>query len=122
MSWRSHPTRTKVDPENPRAWATCDRSGFQVQHDEMLWQLQWAGTQIVNERFLVHPDFWDEPQRQLGSLILPPDPPPIMNARPENYLIDEIVSTRVMMDGSIRTLVQTKPGPEQKQRVTVGGA
>jgi hypothetical protein len=39
----------------------------------------------------------DEPQRQLGVLILPPDPEPIMNARPEPYAMEEM-TTRVEMD------------------------
>ena len=33
---------------------------------------------------------WDEPQRQLGTIILPPDPVSIPNARPEPYPIDEL--------------------------------
>lgn len=32
----------------------------------------------------------DLPQRQLGTIILPPDPVAVKNARPEQYAIDEI--------------------------------
>ena len=122
MSWRPHPKHTVTDPDSPRAWATDDRTGFIVQHDDLQWQYQWAGTDLVNQRILTHGDYLDDPQRQLGTIILPADPPSIMNARPENYLIDEITSTRVMMDGSVRVLVVNKPGPEPKQRITIGGA
>ena len=38
---------------------------------------------------LVYPDEYDTPNRQLGTIILPPDPVPLMNARPEAYYIDE---------------------------------
>ena len=55
----------------------------------MVFQHEWAGTGLINTRILVSPDELDVPQRQLGAVILPPDPPPIMNARPENYAIDE---------------------------------
>src|SRR6516225_4202108 len=98
---RPHPKRTQVDPKNPQAWATDDLSGFVVQHNDLQSVREWAGTQIINKRFLTHPDFLDEPQRQLGTLILPPDPPPIMNARPENYTADETpVTTRIVTQGS----------------------
>lgn len=53
----------------------------------------------------------DVPQRQLGVLIIPPDPPPIMNARPEQYAIDEQpVSTRSTTDGSIRAIAGVPQG------------
>jgi hypothetical protein len=58
--------------------------------EDMQWQWDWAGTNLVNKRVLLHPDELDEPQRQLGTVILPPDPPAIMNARPEPYAIDEV--------------------------------
>ena len=58
-------------------------------HEDMAFQWDWAGTSLVNKRILVSRDELDVPQRQLGAVILPPDPPPIMNARPENYAIDE---------------------------------
>ena len=86
---RPHPRRARVDPTSPRAWATSDRSGFVGNHENMQWQYEYAGTQLINKHILVYPDELDEPQRQLGTIILPPDPPPIMNARPEPYDIDE---------------------------------
>ncbi len=55
----------------------------------MEWQYDWAGTQLINKRILCVPDEIDKPQRQLGTIILPPDPPSIINARPEPYFIDE---------------------------------
>ena len=57
--------------------------------ENMQWQHDWAGTGLINKRILISEDELDKPQRQLGALILPPDPPPVMNARPENYAIDE---------------------------------
>lgn len=71
----------------------------------MCWQYDWAGTKLINKRILVYADMLDEPQRQLGTIVLPPDPTPIMNARPENYAIDEYpVSTRYTIDGRIRVV------------------
>ncbi len=55
----------------------------------MAYQREWRGNKIVALNILVHPDELDTPNRQLGSLMLSPDPPPKRNARPESYTIDE---------------------------------
>jgi hypothetical protein len=101
MSWRPHPKHTVTDPDSPRAWATCDRTGFVGNIDDLQWQYEWAGTNLVNKRQLVLTDYLDEPQRQLGTLILPADPPSIMNARPEIYSIDEEGSSLTTESGSL---------------------
>lgn len=108
---RPHPRRAATDPTNPRAWGTSDRNGHIGNHENMQWQWDWAGTQLINKRILVHADELDEPQRQLGTIILPPDPTPIMNARPEAYLIDEVpVSSRATMDGRTRITIPSPQG------------
>ncbi len=56
---------------------------------KMGFQREWRGNKIVALNILVHPDEFDIPNRQLGSLMLSPDPPPKRNARPEPYDIDE---------------------------------
>ena len=86
---RKHPRRAAVDRSSPRAWSTSDRSGFVGNHENQQFQWDWRGTGLVNLRILVNADELDVPQRQLGAIILPPDPPPVMNARPEPYAIDE---------------------------------
>lgn len=89
---RPHPKRARTDPTSPRAWGTSDRNGMVNNLENLRWQYDWAGTGLINKRILVSEDELDEPQRQLGALILPPDPPPLPNARPENYAIDEASS------------------------------
>jgi hypothetical protein len=71
------------------------------QHENMQWQWQWGGAGLINTKVLVSPDELDIPQRQLGSIMLVPDPPPIINARPEQYYIDENTQ-RQTMDGVVR--------------------
>lgn len=108
---RPHPKRTQTDPTNPSAWATDDRSGFLGNHRNLRWQYEWAGTQLINTRVLVYEDMLDVPQPQLKTVILPPDPVPVMNARPENYAIDEQpVSVRYTTDGSIRVIAGVPQG------------
>ncbi len=86
---RPHPRRAATDATSPRAWATSDRNGMISNHENMKWQFEWRGTGLSNTRILVSEDELDVPQRQLGAIILPVDPPPVMNARPEPYAIDE---------------------------------
>lgn len=104
MAYRPHPKRARTDPSWPEAWGTSDRSGFIGNLRNMQWQYQWQGTELVNQRLLVYPDELDTPQRQLGALILPPDPPPVLNARVEQYTIDE-QTFRVTQDGQQRYLM-----------------
>lgn len=77
-----------VDQNHPRALATCDRCGFIYNHDQLRWEMQWVGPKLQNQRFLVCDRCWDVPQEQLRTIVLPPDPIPIQNARPENYIGD----------------------------------
>ena len=114
---RPHPRRTRTNATDPSAWGTCDRSGFVAQHADLQWQLQWAGTQLINTRVLVAPDMLDVPQRQLGTIILPPDPVSVIQARPEPYPIDEVWER--MMEAA------TEPGgnnalPRYLERTTTG--
>ena len=87
--YRPHPRRARTNPTRPEAWGTSDRSGFIGNQKNLLWQYEWAGTQLINTRALVYADEYDRPQRQLGTIILPPDPVSILNARPEQYPVDE---------------------------------
>lgn len=112
---RPHPRRAEVDPQKPRAWGTSDRNGHIGNLHKFQWQFEWRGTHLINTRAYIHEDELDIPQRQLGTLIIPPDPIPLINARPENYAIDEQpVSTRYTISPtgqpqSIRVIV-TPPG------------
>jgi hypothetical protein len=114
---RPHPRGAETDPTAPRAWATCDACGFVYNLYKLNWRMDWRGNKIENLRLLVCETCLDEPQRQLGTVILPPDPAAIMNARPENYAIDEATDVRVTMDGNTRVLMNY---PNPSIRETIG--
>lgn len=103
MGWRPHPRRAETSALNPRAWATCDRCGFVTNYFKLDNQFDWRGVQIQSLNLLVCDDCLDTPQRQLGTIILPPDPTPVLNARPEPYPIDEIWP-RLLQGGQPRYL------------------
>lgn len=75
-----------ISARNPRALATCDRCGAIYNHDALQWQYQWVGPRLQNLYRLVCKSCLDIPQEQLKLIVLPPDPVPIQNARPENYV------------------------------------
>lgn len=112
---RPHPRRAETNPSAPRAWATCDKCGFVLNLHKLSWQHEWAGLQLYNKRILVCDTCLDKPQRQLGSIVLPPDPMPVMNARPENYAVDEVWGMISELDANHGAL------PLYLEESTVGG-
>lgn len=88
MAWRPH-GHARVSSRRPEAWAVCDRCGSWYLHSQLSWQFQFAGPNLQNLRLLVCKRCLDVPQPQLQPRILPPDPVPIMNPRPEWFAIDE---------------------------------
>lgn len=77
-----------VSVSSPRAFGICDRCGFRYNHDQLAWQFQWQGPRLQNIRILVCQSCMDTPQEQLRTIVLPPDPVPIFNARPEADVSD----------------------------------
>jgi hypothetical protein len=105
MPYRWH-GRAQVDPSSPSAFGVCDRCGFLYNLATLQWQFQFNGVGLYNTRFLVCPTCLDVPQPQLLNPLLPPDPMPVMNARPEPYFLDEV--TEITSDGS--TVIVTEEG------------
>lgn len=121
MSNRPHPRSADVDPDNLSAWSTSDRNGFITNHRKMRWQWDWNGPQLINKRILVDQDELDIPQEQLRSIVIPPDPNPLMNARPEPYTIDETDfrttsggDIRETQDGSLRVVQSSQTEAEDE--------
>jgi hypothetical protein len=76
----------QVDRRNPRAWAVCDNCGFLYNRDKLAYQFQWAGSKTQNTNFLKCETCMDQLQEQLRSIVLPADPVPINQPRPEQYV------------------------------------
>jgi len=71
----------------PEALAECDRCGFLYNHNKLSWQSDWDGMNLHENGLLVCDTCMDTPQENgQRTVILPPDPDPIKNARPRNYL------------------------------------
>lgn len=86
------PKFARVDERNPEAFARCDRCGAWYNRGDLAFQYEWSGTHLYNTGALVCTTgnrCYDKPFEQLRTIILPPDPPPILNARTENFAYDE---------------------------------
>ena len=88
MSYRPH-AYAEVDPTSPRAFGICDRCGALWNHWTLTKEYQWAGTQLVDTGNLACPECFNPPSPFLKTIVLPPDPTPIRNARVEPYGDDE---------------------------------
>lgn len=87
---RPHGKYASVSTTNPEAFAQCDRCGFWRNRSDLVWQTGWAGQHLFNFGILVCSDrCFDTPNEQLRTIVLPPDPPPILNARPPNFTYEE---------------------------------
>jgi hypothetical protein len=81
--------RASINPRRPEALGVCDLCGFLYNHRALTWDYDWRGSKMQNLRILVCEGCLDEPQQNgQRSFILPPDPVPIANARPEYYVPD----------------------------------
>jgi len=71
-------------------------------------QNQWGGLALMPINLSVCPTCLDIPQRQLGTIILDADPPPLLGALPEPYEVDEYWP-RLVQGGQPRYLQGGRP-------------
>lgn len=107
MPYRPH-GRATVNPDDLSAFAVCDRCGFWYNHRDLHWAYDYRGKNLQNLRILVCDRCLDTPQEQLRPIVLPPDPLPIINARPENFYVDE-TDLRVTQTGDVRVTMDGNP-------------
>ena len=89
MGSTSYKGRARINPSAPEAVGVCDRCGFLYNLLDLRFQYDWAATAMINRQLRVCPTCYDTPQQQLRAIVLPPDPPPVWQPRPEPYLVDE---------------------------------
>ncbi len=113
MSYRPSP---KYASKNPRLgpWATCDRCSMLDNLSRMQFQYDYLGGMTPqNKHILLCKRCLDQLAFQRKLIVLPPDPPPVFNTRPENYFVDE---TNFLATETSPTNIQAA-----NQYVTTGG-
>lgn len=66
----------------------CDRCGDLYLLKQLNYQFEWDGPRLQNLGIRVCGRCTDTPQPQLKSIVLPPDPTPVFNPRPQNIFVD----------------------------------
>ena len=81
-----HPSgRARVSARNPQALGICQRCEFTYNLVDLRPVVQWAGVKLQTYDILVCRTCFDRPNEQLRTIIIPPDPMPVFNPRPERY-------------------------------------
>lgn len=78
----------RISQTNPQALGVCDRCGALYNLRDLRFQFDWRGALLQNLRILVCGGCYDQPQEQLRTIVLPPDPVPVLNPRPEQYDVE----------------------------------
>lgn len=122
---RPHGKYAIVDPTNPTAFGQCDRCGRWRNQPDLVWQFAWAGQELFNVQVRVCKDTcYDTPNEQLRTIVLPPDPPPVINARPPDFAYEEAGPTQttltaIVLQGEAVLPVQSVTGFEVGNSVWV---
>lgn len=84
------PGRAAIDPGAPEAVGVCDRCGQLYNLRDLRYQPVYAGPNMLMTRLRVCTvTCWDEPNPQLKTIRIPPDPWPVSDPRVENFSVDE---------------------------------
>lgn len=81
--------RARVNPTAPQAFGMCDRDGMWYNLADLVWQYEYGGSKLYNKRILVCQRCYDRPAEFLRTIILPPDPLSVPNARVPNFAYEE---------------------------------
>lgn len=109
MPYRPHPSGTTTNPgDGP--WSACDRCGRLYSGNRLQFQYDFMGGNVPQNLGLLvcSKSCLDELNWQQKLLILPPDPPPFFNTRPENYAVDE-TNWLTTQDGDVITTQGDSP-------------
>ena len=81
----------RVNQNSPDGAGQCDRCGRWFNLRNLTFQYEWAGTHLYNTGALVCTEggCLDRPQEQLRTIVIPPDPMPLLNARVPSFAYEE---------------------------------
>ena len=100
MGYRAFQSHLEIDIDNIQAGGICDRCGQAWPHATLSWQYESRGPTLQNTHKLVCPSCLDAPNPSLRTIVLPPDPVPVINARPPSP--NDLVTIRTTSSGAAR--------------------
>lgn len=80
-----HNRKSPTSMMTPEPVGCSDRNGQIYFLSDMVWQYQYSGNRLVNQRILVGKDEVDIPAPFLQTFKFGPEPAPLPNARPWHY-------------------------------------
>lgn len=92
MPYASQSGRARTNPRAPQAFAVCDDCGGWFNRVDLLVQREWYGDFLADTGFRVCGRCLSKPQAQLKPVILPLDPVPIDEPRPERYQAQQSIN------------------------------
>lgn len=101
MGTNSYSGRAIIDPAAPEALGICQRCGNLWNLRELRYQFQWMGPELQNKNIRVCPDCMDVPSEFLRTIILPPDPEPVLNALPMNFPLAELSAYLITTESDV---------------------
>ena len=108
MGYGSRSGHAITNPAHPRAFGVCDRCGFWFNLHRLKYQYEWQGVKLANTRKRVCKECMDKPNPQMKARIAPPDPVPVYDPRPENFIASRFDPTPVA-GGPMTTEVTPPP-------------
>jgi hypothetical protein len=112
MGYASRAGHAITNPQAPRAQGVCDRCGFWYQLHKLRYQYEWHGTQQINTRKRVCHICWDVSNPQMRARLMPPDPVPVYDPRPEPWLLPGYMDRLLATEDDSRITTETGPaGP-----------
>jgi hypothetical protein len=115
MGSTSRKGQAQINPSAPEALGVCDRCGRLFNLRQLTYQYDWVGTHLQNLQLKVCSQCYDEPQEQLRTIILPPDPLPVYDPRLEPFAIDEASHYTILANftatASMAAILTTAPQP-----------
>jgi hypothetical protein len=124
MSYRGKPKYASRDA-HAGPWTMCSTCGFNWSQSDMEFQYDFMGGSVPqNTGWLRCPRCITPLTYQRKMIILPPDPPPFQNTRPEPYAIDETdwLTTEdgnILITESGNELITQIPNPQDVAFTTV---
>jgi len=117
--------RARTSTRSPEAKGCCDRCGFWYPLSGLQRQFQWAGANLFDTGYLVCKRDLDTPFEQYKVLILPPDPIPRTNPRPDQMVTAPAIlgvpppTTPGNLGFSVYLLGASTPGQYPTDKATV---
>lgn len=112
MAYASKSGRAWASAFRPEAQGVCDRCGFRYLLSRMQWQFDYLGNRLQNTRLIVCDRCLDVPHVMTVPVVVPPDPVPVRNPRPDDYALS-LSNQTTLFDQNLEIITDSNGAPIQ---------